>query len=45
MGSPYNVHAGQGADLEELIEHYARKNREMEEKIRNLTPEEREARS
>ncbi|KAI4168881.1 MAG: hypothetical protein LQ348_007417 [Seirophora lacunosa] len=34
-GSPYNVPAGHGADLNELIAHYHRKNREQDAKIRS----------
>lgn len=34
-GSPYNVPAGHGADLSELIAHYQRKNAEQDAKTRS----------
>ncbi|MCJ1474298.1 hypothetical protein MMC13_002956 [Lambiella insularis] len=33
QGSPYNVQAGQTADLDELVAHYEKKNREAQEKF------------
>ena len=39
QGSPFAVPAGHSADLTEVVEFYRRKNRENDERIRNMTPE------
>ena len=39
MSSPWAVPAGHTADLTEVMEFYHRKNRENDERIRSLTPQ------
>ena len=38
-GAPYAVAPGDFADMSVAIEHYRRKNLEMDERVRNKTPE------
>ena len=41
-GSPFNNVAGHRADLSELVQHYHKKNKEMEDKVASKTQEQRD---